>query len=104
MNLKYEPASERVGHAVYAICKQPNGGTVSFRVGLAVDWNTAQARWQRLDNRRIAGRRPIVKANRRQYVVDFYEVRAVDRHGRGLGAERHATALTVPYRKNVISR
>jgi hypothetical protein len=39
-----------------------------------------------------------VRHARRWYRIDFYEVRSTDRHGRGLGSERHATALPVPYR------
>lgn len=81
-------------HAVYAVTT----AGVTFRVGLPVDWHTAQARWLRLDDRRRAGR-VRVRHMRRWYTVQALEVRSADKHGRSLAhTERHATALPVPYR------
>jgi hypothetical protein len=91
-------------HAVYAIHRLPAGGSVGFRIGQPVEWVPALSRWDRLDTRRINGRRPVVRANRRQYPIDFLEVREVDRHGRGLGSERHTSALQVPYRAVRVTR
>jgi hypothetical protein len=85
-------------HAVYATAVARNGQTTTFRVGLPVDWNTAQNRWERLDDRRRGGRDQAILWARRQYKINALEVRAVDYHGRGLGAERHSTAFPVPYR------
>lgn len=99
-------------HAVYATCTTAAGERVTFRVGQPTTWERAQARWDRLDVwrwSRVVGLRrrssPLPRARglrvrwmRRWYVADFVEVRAVDRHGRGLGSERHAHALVVPYR------
>lgn len=70
---------------------------VTFRVGQPVDWNRATDRWLRLDDRRIA-KGLTVRHDGRKYRAKSIEVRATDRHGRGLGSERHATALTAPYR------
>lgn len=88
----------RSRHAVYVT--PANGPT--FRVGQPVDWSTAQARWQRLDDRRLLGRTQRVRFDGRRYPVamsrGFIEVRAVDDHGRGLGSERHERAFPVPYR------
>lgn len=83
-------------HAVYATSTIDG---VSFRVGQPVDWDTAQARWSRLSPS-AAATPGFILANRRSYPIKFYEVRAVDRHGRGLGSARHAEALTVPYRNH----
>jgi len=83
--------SER--HAVYA-----NTDAGTFRVGQPVDWDTAQARWSRLDDRRIAGRKPRVRHDGKRYIVNSFEVRSVDTFGRGLGSERHTLAFPVPYR------
>lgn len=92
-------------HAVYAVAHVGRdrrglgrGQTVAFRVGQPVDREAAQKRWTRLDDRRRAGRRPFVRWSRRKYVVAFFEVRAVDYHGRGLGSQRHSDAFPVPYR------
>jgi hypothetical protein len=86
-------------HAVYATTTQG----VTFRVGQPTTWQQAQDRWTRLANR--AGgfggqpkRRVRVRHDGRLYVAEHFEVRAVDRHGRGLGAERHALAMIAPYR------
>lgn len=88
-------------HAVFAIARDYAGERIAFRVGLPADWHTAQNRWERLANRLAARRRkathPAIRWSRRRYRIDFYEVRAVNRHGQGLGSERHATALPVPY-------
>lgn len=97
-------------HAVYASVHTPHGA-VTFRVGQPTTWDKAQDRWRRLDDRRIAGRRQTVRHDGRRYTLPgvladgpagtwgtFFEVRAVDRFGRGLGGERHEHALVVPYR------
>lgn len=86
-------------HALFAIASVPEGPhALSFRVGQPVDWNTAQARWQRLDDRRIAGRKQYVRHDGRRYPVAAFEVRAVDKFGRGLGSDRHKLAFPVPFR------
>lgn len=90
-------------HAVYATARR-GADIVTFRVGQPVAWNVAMDRWYRLDDRRVSGRRPVVKANRRKYEVETFEVRAVDAHGRGLGSKRHETALTARYRDCRVSR
>lgn len=84
--------------AVYATCRDYLDRQFTVQVGRITDWNTAQSRWLRLDDRRRAGRRQTIIHNRRQYVPEFFEVRAVDEHGVGLGSIRHARALPVPYR------
>lgn len=94
------------GHALYATCETNDGTqTITFRVGQPGGLARAHRWFERLW---AAGgiyrgqRNPLVTARvryrRRWYVVRFMEVRAVDRHGRGLGAERHARAIPVPYR------
>lgn len=79
-------------HAVFATA--PNG--VTFRIGQPTDWHGAQDRWVRLTN----GRSRRLRHARRWYPLPRvrFEVRATDRHGRGLGAERHERAIPVPYR------
>lgn len=91
-------------HALYATARDSAGEREHFRIGQPTDFLTAQRRWLRLDDRRLLNRRPVVRANRRQYVVEFFEVRAVDRHGRGLGSERHTLAHPVPFRAAKITR
>lgn len=86
-------------HAVYAVCHAYNGERLSFRIGLPIDWHRAQNRWNRLDAKRRAGVAQAIRFMRRQYRADFFEVRAVDFNGRGLGGERHALAFPVPYRE-----
>lgn len=86
-------------HALYA--NTPDG--VTFRVGLPVKWDPAIARWYRLDDLRRLGRAIRVRHNRRWYSVESFEVRSVDRHGRGLGSERHDRAIPVPYRAAKLS-
>lgn len=87
-------------HAVYAItsARDKLGNRVTFQIGQAVDWQTAQARQYRLDSARRAGRAIRVRWMRRRYRVEWLEVRAIDYHGRGLGSERHRDAFQVPYR------
>lgn len=96
-------------HAVYATCEIA-GEKITFRIGQPTDWRRAQARWERLypisaTSRNVLGRvtlailRGRVRHARRWYRVSFMEVRAVDRHGRGLGSERHERAIPVPYRQ-----
>lgn len=84
-------------HAVYVTAEDFLGQREAFRVGLPTDWDTAQRRWLRLDDNR-RGRGLTVRWQGRRYVAVAVEVRSVDRHGRGLGSHRHATAFTVPYR------
>jgi hypothetical protein len=92
-------------HAVYATAKlqvrdpSARGGVrvdaVCFRVGQPTTLENAHERWDRLfPAPRRAAR---VRHARRWYRIEFYEVRECDRHGRGLGSERHATAIPVPY-------
>lgn len=95
------------GHALYATCETNDGTrTITFRVGQPVrSWDRALARFDRLWaaggiyrgqlNPRVTAR---VRYHRRWYVVRFMEVRATDRHGRGLGSQRHGQAIPVPYR------
>ena len=92
-------------HAVYAITDNvKHGEHIAFRVGQPTDWNTAQLRYERLycrsrGNLGLGDARPVkVRHDGRLYNVKDFEVRAVDRFGRGLGSERHATALITPYR------
>jgi hypothetical protein len=95
-------------HAVYATAKlnvkdpRARGGvrveSVCFRVGQPVDLSTAMDRHERLAGTGATFKHGRVRHARRWYRIDFYEVRSTDRHGRGLGSERHATALPVPYR------
>lgn len=81
-------------HALFAVT--PSG--LAFRVGRPVKWDRAVARWYRADDRRRAGRAFRVRHDGRSYPVAAFEVRAVDRDGRGLGSERHAFAFPVPFR------
>lgn len=85
-------------HAVYAIAADHTGEEEAFRIGQPTDWDSAQSRWLRLDDRRRAGRAIRIRHARRLYTVRFFEVRSVDRHGRGLGSARHGRAFPVPYR------
>jgi hypothetical protein len=83
-------------HAVFAIANDSTGSEVCFRVGLPTDWHTAVARHTRL---RWEDRKPrAIRYARRTYRIRDYEVRATDRHGRGLGSDRHARAIPVPFR------
>jgi hypothetical protein len=85
-------------HAVYAVCTGPAGREVTLRVGQPVRWGRAIARWQRLNDRRLAVHPGRIRHDGCWYTPRFYEVRAVDPVGRGLGSERHTLALPVPYR------
>jgi len=84
-------AAER--HAVYANTSEG----ITFRVGSPVSWSRAVARWYRLDDARREGRTFRVRHERRFYAVGSFEVRAVNRHGVGLGSDRHGRAIPVPY-------
>lgn len=97
---------QRHADAVYATVDTNDGTqTLTFRVGQPTTRDRANARWARLweagaiDN---GQRKPLatarVRYGRRWYRVRFMEVRAVDRHGRGLGRQDHAAAIPVPYR------
>jgi len=105
-------------HAVYLTVKlaavahdgRPREDHVTFRIGQPVSLDAAHKRHQRLQDRavlrKLAHR---IRHARRWYTTaasDWYwfEVRAVDKHGRGLGSERHATAIPVPYRAIRIAR
>jgi ribosomal protein L13E len=83
-------------HALFAIATDSTGSQASFRLGLPTDWHTAVARHTRL--KWDAPRPRAIRWLRRTYRITHYEVRSVDRHGRGLGSERHATAIPVPFR------
>lgn len=86
-------------HAVYATAVTPRRKySTTFRVGQPVSWGRAQDRWLRLDDRRRAGIPTFIRWMRRRYFVQYFEVRAVDENGRGIGSERHLLALTIPYR------
>ena len=90
-------------HAVYAITDNVRHGEhIAFRVGQPIGWNSAQNRYERLYARERGIRQPArpvkVRHDGRVYRVKAFEVRAADAHGRGLGSERHATAIVVPYR------
>lgn len=90
-------------HAAYVTAEDFLGDRVTFRAGLPTDWDTAQRRWLRLDDARRR-RGLIVRWQGRIYAAHAVEVRAVDRHGRGLGSERHGQAFTVPCRSFRIGR
>jgi hypothetical protein len=88
-------------HALFVTSRRGND-TVTFRVGQPTSWDNAQDQHQatlRAQDSAAAGRRPIprVRHMRRSYPITFAEVRATDRHGRGIGSERHATAIPVPF-------
>lgn len=90
-------------HAVYVITDNTKTGEhIAFRVGQPTTWDKATARNDRLFARRAGigmPKRPVkVKHDGRTYTARWFEVRAVDKHGRGLGSERHATAIIAPYR------
>ena len=95
-------------HAVFATAKlqvsdpRARGGIrvepVCFRIGQPTDLTTAHARHDRVAGTGSTFKRGRVRHARRWYPIAFYEVRSVDRHGRGLGSERHATAIPTPYR------
>jgi len=89
-------------HALFATCQTPEG-TITFRVGQPTrDWAGALARWHRLWAAGAIHPSPLAKARIRYacrwYTVKFMEVRAVDRHGRGLGRPDHLNCIPVPYR------
>lgn len=82
-------------HAVFATSTDG----VSFRVGQPVAWDLAIARWYRLDDRRVAGRRLRVRFARRWYRIAYFEVREVDRHGRAEDISgKHDRSIPVAYR------
>jgi hypothetical protein len=90
-------------HAVYANCVSSTGHSLTFRVGLPIDWSSAQERWYRLDDLRRGMNGQTARSiriwwNRHRYTVESFEVRSVDYNGRGLGSERHERAFPVPYR------
>jgi hypothetical protein len=96
----------RLDTAVYATCETGDGDTITFRVGQPTTHNAAHARYARLWEAGAIDHgqcRPLARARvrhqRRWYRVRFMEVRSTDRHGRGLGSERHSQAIPVPYVK-----
>lgn len=91
-------------HAVFMNTRTATGREVTFRVGQPVDWDTAIARWDRLDTRRRKGRNQAVRHDRRRYVARSFEVRSVDENGRGQGSPRHHEAFPVPYRACRVAR
>lgn len=102
-------------HALFATVESgdPSGETITFRIGQpARTFGAALARYGRLwadgaiDHGKGPGYcRPVrVRYARRWYRVRFMEVRATDRHGRGLGSERHGRAIPVPYRAAEVIR
>lgn len=86
-------------HALFAVTTDGN----AFRVGLPTTWGNAQERWSRAADR-LGGfnghnaRTCTVLGFAASYPVHFFEVRAVNKAGRGLGSLRHEYAVTVPYR------
>lgn len=98
---------QRHGDALFATVETNDGsGTLTFRVGQPTTHERAHARFERLwragaiDNgHRNPSAKARVRYRRRWYSVKFMEVRSTDRHGRGLGSERHARAIPVPYVK-----
>ncbi len=90
-------------HAVYAITDNVKYGEhVAFRVGQPTNWHTAQGRYERLYSRSRGIAKPArpvrVKHDGRIYSVKDFEVRSVDKFGRGLGSERHERAIVALYR------
>lgn len=96
-------------HALYATAVDSTGERQTFRIGKPADLSTITKRHERVDGRQYQQKRfQTIAANRRLYTVEPFgkarhawtglEIRAVDRHGRGLGSERHAVAHPVPYR------
>lgn len=89
--------------ALYATCELSNMGrtakTVTFRIGLPASDAVITARHQRFDRAQYHNRRRLaVMHNGRSYPVRSHclEIRDTDSDGRGLGAERHHTAVKVP--------
>src|SRR3954467_13475206 len=88
-------------HALY-ITSPDKAHTATFRAAQPTSWNNAIDQYTTTlvaQDSAHARRRPMpsVRHMRRSYPVAFAEVRATDRHGRGLGSERHATAIPVPF-------
>jgi len=92
--------TENNSHANYVTCELPEGGTITFRVGQPVAWDTAINRHNRLDG---MGKRVRIRHMRRTYIAKFCEVRATDKHGRGLGSERHEQAVMVPFAATTVA-
>lgn len=86
-------------HAVYATSYARTGRTrATFRVGQPVDLDTAHSRHERLAGTGSRFKHGIVRHMRRKYQIHFYEVRAVDQHGRRLDSNRADDPILVPYR------
>lgn len=90
-------------HALYVTCDTKHG-SLTFRVGQPTDVHTAHNRWQRIADRaqgfNVPQRMVTVKHDGRSYPIRpvMCEVRSTDKHGRGLGADRHTLAFPVPFR------
>lgn len=91
-------------HALFATTQDRRGRRLTFRIGQPVDWTQAIQRWNRLDMKRIARRNFRVQHDGRRLQVAYFEVRAVDQDGRGIGSERHTLAFPVPFRNCRIER
>ena len=81
-------------HGVFVTCNLPEGGDITFRVGQPVSLFTADDRYERLYQMRNHFR---IHYMRRSYTPRFIEIRSTDKHGRGIGSERHGKAIAVPY-------
>jgi hypothetical protein len=108
---KTSESDRQHGHALFATVDTADGTqTLTFRVGQPIPgasgYARALARFARLweagmidhGQRRRPAVRTRIRYRRRWYRVRFMEVRATDRHGRGLGRDDHAAAIPVPYR------
>lgn len=86
-------------HALYAT----TADGVTFRIGQPTTWDGAQARWSRFA---LNARAIRLRHSRRWYALPLMrlEVRATDKHGRGLGSDRHERAIPVPYRALRLAR
>lgn len=86
-------------YAVYATSYGTRNRTrATFRIGQPTDLNRAHDRHERLAGTGLEFNRGLVKHQRRQYRIAFYEVRAVDDHGRRLDSNRSDEPIHVPYR------
>lgn len=92
-------------HALFATTKDRTGRSLTFRVGQPVDWGRAIQRYDRLDRKLFIDRRKFrVRHDGRRLPVAYFELRAVNQDGRGLGSDRHTLAFPVPFRNCRIDR
>lgn len=85
-------------HALYATTyATPDHGPITFRVGTPTSLENAHKRHQRFDVPHYYGRRRfgIQCGSTAPLEIQWWEVREVDAHGKGLGSERHARAIPV---------